>query len=109
MVLSTAESEDALHVAMGLFYSAKLMLQALVYCYGNLIGTPLAIDDDRSSSLARSTGLVWNLEQENRKSCFPQETLRLQSNEVHREEAMPQGPDELGSPWKTQRTVSRTM
>ena len=57
-----------------------------------LIGTRVASISGRIS-LARSTGLVWNLAADNRKSSFPQETLRLQLDEARREEAMPQGPD----------------
>ena len=72
-----------------------------------MIGTPLASLFGHDSSLARSTGLVWNLEQENRKSSFPQETLRLHSNEVLREEAMPQGPDELKEPRENTTTILR--
>jgi len=59
-----------------------------------LIGTPLAVHDPHDFSLERSTGLVWCLERQHTISEFPKETFLLQSDEVPREEAKPQGPDE---------------
>jgi hypothetical protein len=76
----------------------------------NPIGTPLAIDDGRDSKLARSTGLVWNLERDHRISNFPPRSASLASKiEVRREEAMPQGPDELRSPGKRRKTFSKDL